>query len=99
MPTPRSIRLLPPTAEVRGSDIFIIPQHLRLALHDQPDGFQHIATGRDRERHMGVLLHQQHRGALWNAVAAAGVLVNFKIDLQAVVQTDCNWPRFAQALN
>jgi hypothetical protein len=33
-------------------------------LHDQSAGLQHATAICDRERHMGVLLHQKHRRAL-----------------------------------
>jgi hypothetical protein len=52
---------LPPRYAVLTSSL---SQRLGLALDDQPAGLQHVAAICHRERHMGILLHQQHRRAL-----------------------------------
>jgi hypothetical protein len=53
-----------PSPKVCSSNILVVPQHLGFALRNQSTGLQHVTPVCHRERHMSVLLHQQHCGAL-----------------------------------
>jgi hypothetical protein len=60
-------RKLPPSSrrpEVELLDVVVLAQELGVLVHHDLAGLHHVAVGGDRQRHVGVLLDEQDRGAL-----------------------------------
>src|SRR5262249_12868745 len=61
-PRPPHAPLLHP--EVELLDVLRLEEARARVFHHDPANFQHVAVVRDVERHVGVLLHQQHGDTL-----------------------------------
>src|SRR4029450_5368555 len=74
----RSASVVTSTAKVRLPQIFVLQELLRLAAEHEAPGREDVATVCDRERHVRILLDDEHRDA---------GLVHLLDDLQAPLHT------------